>query len=136
MGRISSSVGVVSGINHKDIIDQLMSIESRGKSQIQTRIDSTNERKLAYTDLSTRITSLKLTGTALKKPSTFQASTTTSNNEDVLTATATNGASVGSYQFQVARLVTTQQAVTGGFADSTTAKVARARSRSRTAAAS
>jgi flagellar hook-associated protein 2 len=123
MGRISSSTGLVSGIDTKSIIDQLMSLESRGKNQIQTRIEGVNEQKLAYTDLSTRLTTLKLSGTALKKPSTFQASSTTSNNEDVLTATASNGAAVGSYQFQVARLVTSQQSVTRGFADTTTAKV-------------
>ena len=34
-----------------------------------------------------------------------------------------NGAAVGNYQFQVARLVTTQQAVTGGFADFDRTKV-------------
>ncbi|MGB7160979.1 MAG: flagellar filament capping protein FliD [Tepidisphaeraceae bacterium] len=123
MGRISTDVGLVSGINKRDIIDQLMSLESRPKELLQDRIDQTNDRRLAYTDISTRLTSLRITGTKLKKPSTFESATAASSNEDVLTATAANGAAVGSFQFQVARLVTSQQTVSKGFADVTTQKV-------------
>src|SRR5688572_28975979 len=123
MGRITSGIGLVSGINSRDIIDQLMSLESQPKTRLEDRIDQTNKVKLAYTDLSTRLASLKLSATTLKKSSTFQAATTTSGDDDVLTATASKGSSVGNYQFQVARLVTTQQSVTGGFADSDTSKV-------------
>src|SRR4051794_29141206 len=117
MGRITAGVGPFSGIPSKDIIDQLMALEARPKDKLQARIDQAKDRKLAYADLATRLTGLKLTATTLKKPSTFQAATATSSDENVLTATAANGANVGSYQFQVARLVTTQQSVSTGFAD-------------------
>src|SRR5690606_37792364 len=82
-------------------------------------IDKTNEQKLAFTDLSTRLTTLRLQATTRKKPSTFTQAKTSSSNEDVLTATAAAGASVGSYQISVARLVISQQSVTSGFADPT-----------------
>src|SRR5688572_3899690 len=123
MGRITAGIGLVSNINHAEIIDQLMKLEARPKDRLQARIDQANERRLAYTDLSTRLTGLKLTATTLKKPSTFQAASAASSNDDVLTATAANGAAIGSYQFNVARLVTTQQAVSAGFADFNTARV-------------
>src|SRR5215207_9322406 len=123
MGRITSGIGLVSGINSRDIIDQLMTLESQPKTRLEDRIDETNKVKLAYTDLSTRLASMKLTGTTLKKASTFQAAATTSGDDDILTATAANGAAVGNYQFQVARLVTTQQAVSGGFSDFDTTKI-------------
>src|SRR3954454_18476488 len=102
MAGISSSVGLVSGINTKDIIDQLMSLEAQPKTKLEDQIDGTNKVKLAYTDLSTRLTTLKLTATTLKKSTTFQAATATSGDDDVLSATAANGAAVGNYQFQVA----------------------------------
>lgn len=123
MGRITTGIGLVSGINSKDIIDQLMQLESRPKTILQTRIDSANQKKLAYTDLITRLASMKLTGQALKKPSTFAASTAASSDSNVLTATTTNGASTGAFQFQVARLVTSQQSVSKGFADPDSSKV-------------
>jgi flagellar hook-associated protein 2 len=115
MGRITSGVGLVSGINHQDIIDQLMKLEARPKDLLQTRIDSTNKQKLAYTDLQTRLGSMRIFGQSIQKPQTFAAATTTSSDENVLTATAANGAAIGTFQFQVARLVTTQQAVSSGF---------------------
>src|SRR3954470_22714175 len=102
MGRISSGVGLVSGINSKDIIDQLMALEARPKDMLQSRVDSITQQKLAYTDLSTRLTSLRINGQSLSKPSIFQGATATSSDEDVVTATTTTGAVVGSYQLQVA----------------------------------
>ena len=120
MGRISSGIGLVSGINSKDIIDQLIALESRPKQLIQKRIEQTNSQKLAYTDLSTRLTSLRLSSSALKKTSTFTQTSATTSNENVLTAATAAGAARGSYQFQVARLVTAQQSVTAGFANEQT----------------
>lgn len=123
MAQVSASTGLVSGINYGDIINQLMSIEQRPVNTLQTRIDAINQQRLAYTDLSTRLTSLKLSGTKLKKTATYQNATATSSDEGVLTATTTPGAAIGSYQLQVAQLVTTQQSVTRGFADFDSAKI-------------
>ncbi|HRK31336.1 MAG TPA: flagellar filament capping protein FliD [Tepidisphaeraceae bacterium] len=123
MARITSSVGLVSGINSRDIIDQLISIESRPKALLQSRVDNVNSQRTAYTELSTRLTSLRLSATSLKKISTFQNAKATTSDDGVITANASAGAAVGSYTFQVARLVTTQQAVSRGFADFTSAKV-------------
>lgn len=123
MGRISTGIGLVSGINSGDIIDQLMKLEAQPKERLQSRIDEANKRKLAYTDLQTRLTSMRLIGTRLKKPSTFENAATTSSDENVLTATASAGAAVGSFQFQVARLVTSQQLVSRGFSDFDSAPV-------------
>ena len=128
MGRITTGIGLVSGIPSKDIIDQLMALEARPKDTLKARVDSVTQQKLAYADLSTRLTGLKLTATTLKKPSSFQAANATSSDENVLTATAANGAAIGNYQFQVARLVTTQQSVSAGFADFDTTRSAPARS--------
>ncbi len=119
MAQISSSVGLISGINTSQIIDQLMSLEQQPVTDLQNRVDNANKQKLAYTDLQTRLASLRVTGQTLEKPSAFQTSSSTSSNENVLTATTTNGAPVGDYQFQVAQLASTQQSVSQGFADAT-----------------
>ena len=66
MGRITASTGLISGINHKDVIDQLMQIESQPKDLLNKRIDSVNQQKLAYADLTTRLASIKLFGTQMK----------------------------------------------------------------------
>jgi flagellar hook-associated protein 2 len=117
MGRISTGVGLVSGINSKDIIDQLMALESRPKDLLQSRIDAASKQKTAYTTLQTKFASIKLNAQALQKPSTFNNALATSGDENVLTATAASGAAIGSFQFQVARLVSSQQIISNGMAD-------------------
>ena len=47
------------------------------------------------------------------------ASTATSSNPSVLTATTTNSATQGNYQLQVAQLVSSQQSVSGGYTSQT-----------------
>ena len=116
MGTISSSVGLVSGINSSQIIDQLMAIEGQQKDQVQAKVDNATTQKTAYLDLSTRLTGLQISAQSLSKPSFFANASATSSDETTLTATAANGAAVGSYQFQVARLVQSEQLVSGGFA--------------------
>ncbi|HEY8666575.1 MAG TPA: flagellar filament capping protein FliD [Tepidisphaeraceae bacterium] len=116
MGRITTGIGLVSGINSKDIIDQLMALERRPVDLLKTRIDAANQRKAAFTDLGTGVNGLKTAADLLKKPSTFQNAIANSSDENVITATATKGAAPGSYEFQVARLVTSQQSVSTGFA--------------------
>ncbi len=116
MGRITSTVGLVSGINSGDIIDKLMQLESTSKNRLQSRVNSITAQKDAFSDLMGKLQGIKTTAMLFERPSTFQASSTSSSNENVLTATAGNGAPVGSYQFQVSRMVSTQQAISAGFA--------------------
>ncbi len=117
MAAITSSIGLISGINTGAIVDELMSIESQPVQVLQSQLDTTSAQQDAYTALATQLGSLQTIGQTLENPQTFQAATATSSNQNVLTATASNGAAVGSYNLQVAQLVTTQQMVSDGFAD-------------------
>ncbi|HEV8606506.1 MAG TPA: flagellar filament capping protein FliD [Tepidisphaeraceae bacterium] len=123
MAGITSGVGLASGFPTKDIIDQLMSLEARPKVLLKNRMDLANAQRLAYTDLAARLTSIRLSATAFKKTATFQQATASSSDENVLTANAAAGASKGTFQFQVARLVSAQQAVSAGFTDTESQKV-------------
>ncbi len=123
MGQITSSVGLVSGINTGDIINQLMAIEAQPVNLLQSRMDDINQQKLAYTGLSTQLASLNINGQSLDKQSTFQNATATSSDESIVTATAATGAAPGSYQVQVAQLVTTQQIISSGYADFNSTKI-------------
>ncbi len=123
MAGISSGVGLASGFPTKDIIDQLMSLEAQPKVILKNRMDAANSQRLAYTDLAARLTSIRLSATAFKKATTFQQATASTSDESVLTASAAAGASKGTFQFQVARLVSAQQSVSAGFSDTASQKV-------------
>ncbi len=123
MGQITSGIGLVSGINSGSIINQLIQLDSAPVTQLQNRITTNTSQKTAYTDLQTKLNALKTVGTTLTNPNSFQAATANSSDEKVLTATAANGAATGTYQLQVAQLVSSQQAVTEGFADPNQTKI-------------
>ena len=123
MGRITTGVGLVSGINSKDIIDQLMALEGQQKTNLVKRQTVVTNQKKAYGNLISQLGLLQTSGKTFARPTTFNTSKASSSNENVLTATAGTGAAVGSYQIQVARLVTSQQSISKGFSNFDTAPV-------------
>jgi flagellar hook-associated protein 2 len=123
MAQITSSIGLISGINTGALTSELIAADAAPVSLLQTQVTSDQTLGTAYTALSSQLQTLQTTTQSLELPQTFQATTATSSNPSVLTATTTDGAAVGSYSLQVARTVTTQQLVSSGFTDATNAKV-------------
>lgn len=117
MASITSTTGLISGIKTSEIIDQLMTLEAQPKTLLQNRVKVVTAQKTAYKDMIAQLESLRTSGRTLVRPTTFNGTAATSSNENVLTATTAAGAPVGTYQFQVARLVTSQQNISKGFAD-------------------
>ena len=115
MAQITSSIGLVSGINTGQIINELLSLDSQPVTLLQHRIDASNAQTQAYQLLGTQIQSLQQIGQSLELPTTFDNSTATSSDQTVLTGTASVGAAAGSYSFDVASLVTSQQAISNGY---------------------
>jgi flagellar hook-associated protein 2 len=121
MSGITSGTGVFSGINSQQIIEQLLAIDARPKTAAQNRIKALQTTQAAYLDLNSRLSSLKTSAQSFNVNNLFRASAATTSNADVLSASATNGAAVGSYQFTVDRLVSTQQVISAsGFTDANT----------------
>jgi flagellar hook-associated protein 2 len=119
MSGITSNVGVFSGIDAGRIIDQLIQIEARPRTALQQRVVTLQTQQTAFLDVNTRLSGLKSAIQRFTQQRVFDASTATSSKAETLTATAGNGAAVGSYSFTVDRLVTTQQVLSRGFADRT-----------------
>jgi flagellar hook-associated protein 2 len=123
MASVTTSTGLISGIDSSKIIEQLITLEKRPVTLLQGRVDTANTQKKAYEAILDKISSIRAKALDMQRPSTFQGAEAVSSNDDVLTATASNGATVGSYSFRVARLVTAQQTVSSGFSDFNTQKV-------------
>jgi flagellar hook-associated protein 2 len=115
MGTITSGIGLISGIDTNSIITQLIALEQQPVTILNTRISTATAQKQAFTALQTQLSTIQQIGQSLELPQTFAASAANSTDPNTLTATATAGAAVGSYQFQVARLVTSQQSISNGF---------------------
>ncbi|CAG0955574.1 Flagellar hook-associated protein 2 [Phycisphaerales bacterium] len=123
MSGITSGVGLFSGIDSGSIIEQLLAIEARPRGQAQARIVQLQLQSAAYLDINSRMNALKSAAKLFREAKTFQTRSAASSDTDVLTATASTSASNGSFQFIVDRLVSTQQMLSRGFANSDTSAV-------------
>ena len=59
MGSISSGVGLVSGINSAQLIEQLLALESGTKTTLQARVASLTGKRTALLDVNARLLNLK-----------------------------------------------------------------------------
>jgi flagellar hook-associated protein 2 len=123
MAQIQAQVGLISGINYGALISQLISLDQEPVTLLQDRVANSTEQEAAFSSLSTSLSAIQTIGNSLALPQTFAAATANSSDTNVLTATAGTAASVGSYQFQVERLVSTQQTVSQGFGDTNSSPV-------------
>lgn len=123
MGTITSSTGLISGIDTGSLIDQLIAIDSKPITLIQARNATLTAQQAAFQELNTKLLSMKLSSDTVANVNTFRNTTVSSSNEGIMTATSKSSAVPGTYDFVVGQLVSTQQMVTSGFADKDTTPV-------------
>ncbi len=88
MGSISTGIGLISGIDTASLIDSLITLESRGKVSLQTRLASLQTQQTALLDINSKLLALKSSAQAFRKDSIFRSNLATSSNEEILTAVA------------------------------------------------
>lgn len=97
--------GMASGMPTKDVIQQILNAQYGPRLQNLSEEKSTlKEQKNAWRDVNSRIDKLENKLTDLKLTSTFEANKTTSSDEDIAAATATNDAAQESYDLDVSQL--------------------------------
>jgi flagellar capping protein FliD len=108
--------GLLTGIDTKTLIAQLMAIERRTLNIYQDRVDKWEDKKNALGDLESKLSSLRTTVAALSDAELLRAFNVTSSDEDILTAEATNQAFEGNHTVVIGRLATADRWVhTAGF---------------------
>lgn len=117
MGQITTGVGLISGLNIADIIDQLVAVESRPKATIERRNALLQTQQTAYQEVNAKMLALGLSAEGLIRPTLFRQTHATSSDEEVLSVTSGTGATPGNYLMRVKQLVGSQQSVTRGFED-------------------
>ncbi|GAB4108263.1 MAG: hypothetical protein Kow00105_14770 [Phycisphaeraceae bacterium] len=117
MGQITTGVGLISGIDIAGLVDQLIALEQRPKVLIEQRNAVLTAQQTALQDVNSRLLAMKFNVDSLTGSTTFNATTATSSNENVLTVSSGSGAVPGNYSFTVDRLVSSQQVLTKGFKD-------------------
>ncbi|MFH1550365.1 MAG: flagellar filament capping protein FliD [Planctomycetota bacterium] len=111
--------GLVSGLNTSEIIEQLMDIERRPVELLEARIKEATNQQTAYLGLAAKILGLSARVASLALPSTFNETTLTSSDLDVL-APSGSVTMQGAFTFTVQQMAQSSQVVSNGFIDQDT----------------
>jgi flagellar hook-associated protein 2 len=115
MSGISSGVGLASGINTAQIIEQLLALDARAKVPLQSQITRITTSKTALLDVNARLLAARSASSKFRIGRVFEQMKTSVLDESVMTATAKPGTPPGNYAFKVSRLVSTSQMLSRGF---------------------
>ena len=110
--------GLVSSISWDQVIDALLSRDRAYIDSLQQKIDENNTELTAWGSINARLLTMQNYATILSQPSTFQAKSASSSDEDVISTNVTGAAQVGVYPLRVYSLSQTHQLVSRGFHDS------------------
>ena len=116
MGRLQSSVGLITGIPIADTIQQLLAISARPRNRLIERTDQLRSQQVAVNSLAAGVIGVQFAGARLGDSALFQRKVATSSNEAVLGGTITGNPAAGSYQFTPIRQVQSHQLLSNGLA--------------------
>ncbi len=117
MSRISSSVGLITGIPIEDTVKKLMALAARPRDILVSRNDGLKQQQTAIGTLSSRLLSFQFAVNKLKAASVFTTREVTSSNPAVLTAELPSSGTppLGSFQVRPVRAASAQQLVSQRF---------------------
>jgi flagellar hook-associated protein 2 len=110
MGTSINIGGLASGVQWRDLVDQLVAAErARTVTPLQTRISAADKRKVAWNELSGLVQKLQDAGKALQLGTAFKsfsasASASTQTNRALVSSTASAAAQPGAYKVEVVDL--------------------------------
>jgi flagellar hook-associated protein 2 len=106
MAGMSTNVGLVSGLDTRTLVSQLMQVEANPQSLLKNKLVATNADGAGYRAVNLRFDSLRSAAAALSTDATWTATKASSSSASV-TATAGAAAAAGTLTFTVENLATT-----------------------------
>lgn len=86
MGRIQSSVGLVTGTNIVSTVDQLIAISGQSRDRLISRTETLQSQQQAIAELTASVIGVQLAGNRLANASFFGSKSAESSNADALSA--------------------------------------------------
>jgi flagellar hook-associated protein 2 len=110
MGRLSSSIGLITGTNIVGTVDQLIAISAQARDRLVARTETLQEQQSAIAELTALVIGVQLAGGRLNQPAQFQARSATSSNKDALSVVASSSAQLGTFTAHTLQLAATHSA--------------------------
>lgn len=118
MGSIRSGIGLISGVNSRDLVSRLIALERAPVERLEQRRSSLQTTQTALSALEANLLTLASSIQSLGQSSNFTQFNVDNSDEAQLTATAGDDARPGTFHFQTLRTASTFQALSKGFANS------------------
>lgn len=115
MGRITSSIGIITGVPITDTVEQLIGLQARPRDLLVSRNKTLGSEQAAITDLTATIINLQFSVKNLSKETLYDAKTVASSDTSKLIATSSGGAVDGRYQFTPVQVAQSHQLISSGF---------------------
>lgn len=103
-----SSTGIGSGLDVKSIVSQQVALESKPLEKLQTKDESLNSEISTWGVINSQLSALQDASQELMDLSSWNARALKSSNDDAVTGTAAEGATVGSFAVNVTQLAQAQ----------------------------
>ncbi|MBU9835323.1 flagellar filament capping protein FliD [Rahnella perminowiae] len=116
-----SSLGIGSGLNLSDLLDNLTTAEKTRLTPITKAQSSYSAQLTAYGTLQSAVQTFADAATALASPDAYGATTATSSNTSAFNVTTTTGAAAGKYSVSVTQLAASQALISASQTSNTAA---------------
>ncbi|QDU94836.1 flagellar filament capping protein FliD [Lignipirellula cremea] len=116
MGRITTNVGLLSGIDITGTVDQLISLSAQPRDRLEKKTSKLQSQQTAVTELTAALLGVQYATRQIGKSSIFQARSVSSSNSTFLSASSNGSPAVGEYRFTPAQTAQKHQILSSGFA--------------------
>ena len=119
MGRISSNIGLITGFQITDTVDQLIKISAIPRDRLASRTQGLQSQQLAITTLSSRLLNLKFNLNKLDSSTVYESREVASSDADTLTASLAAGGNppIGKFDVRAVQKASSQQLLSQRFED-------------------
>ncbi len=97
MGRIQSSIGLITGTDIAGTVDQLMQISGRPRDRLVSRTESLQEQQKAVGELTAVVVGTQLAGKSLADSGLFRSTKATSSNPDAVSVSGGSQSQPGTH---------------------------------------
>lgn len=119
MGRITSNIGLITGLPITETVDQLMKVQARPRDLLVSRNERNSLQLDALTNLTGLTLSLQVMAKNLGKLENFSETKATSSTPAAISATVTGKPAVGSYTFTPIQQAQAHQLISSGLPSDT-----------------
>ena len=116
MGRIQSSIGLITGVPITDTVDQLISLSARPRDTLVARTNLLQSEQTAVAELTAAVLAVQFAAKSLAEPELLDAKQANSSDSSLLSATVTGDPAAGSFQFTPLAQAQSQQLLSSGLA--------------------